>query len=198
MAYKQLYKEYVHLNSFLKDQLYIRLILTYIWSLIIPIMFKLQGFYWTTSFIAVYLIIQQLAKLSVPFFKWMTLKQVYKTLIILDFIYFFSSLTYFYDKHLFLYIEASLAMIFPILIEIFHINYNVYVVNNYSKDVYETISYIGSMMLSLGGILGYVTVIITDLLWSKEDYSMILFCILFILVLIIQVLNFRKNYYNIK
>lgn len=198
MAYKRLHSEYKKLDKFLVDQLHIKLLIVYIWSVIVPIMMKLQGVYWTTSIIAIYLIMQQCSKLLVPYFRWLSLKKVYFWLICLDFIYAATSWTYFVNPELFLFCEAILACLFPILIEIFGINYNLYVVKKYSKSEYETIQYLNSMVFSVGGIAGYLTSMVAELIWNKQEYSMKMFCCMFIIILVFQVLNYRKNYMEMK
>lgn len=198
MAYKKLHKEYKALDQFLIDQLHIRLLIVWIWSIVVPIMFKLQGTYWSTTIIGIYLITQQCSKLLVPYFRWLSLKQVYFLLICLDFIYAFTSWTYFINPEWFLYCEALLACLFPILIEIFGINYNLYVVEHYSKKEYETIQYLGSLVFTIGGGAGYLTSVVFDLIYNNSNYSMKTFCFLFIIILVFQILNYRKNYREMK
>lgn len=194
MGYKRIYNDYKGLELFLKHQLWIRLFVIYVWCLIMPIVAKMQGMYWTTTMIALYMIFARSSGLFVPVMRWMTLRQAYKSLIILDLIYILGTLAYYVDFTLFLYIEATLAVIFPILVEIFYINYNLYVVEKYGKDKFEEISYINSLTNAVGGALGFGTVILLDFLIGDTPKQIAVFIVLFVIFLSLQVANYRKYF----
>ena len=196
MSYKRLLGEFRELDKFLKDQLMIRLVITYIWSVIAPIIMKLQGLHWSTTLIAIYLIFSRSSGIFVPLFRWLSLKRAYKSLIVLDCIYVFMTLTYFIDVNIFLYGEALLAVLFPILVEIFYINYTVHLIEKYGKEKYENMSYLGSTTIAVGSSLGFFTVVLSDTLLANESHSILLFCTLFLFVLILQVYNYKTHYKN--
>ena len=79
-------KKSMHQNfdQFIKMQLYMVATVSLSWSLMVPIIIKLQGVLWTASIISGYLIIQKLSVFIYPYFKNWLLKQSYKYLIILD------------------------------------------------------------------------------------------------------------------
>ena len=61
-------------DRFIIDQFIFRFSILYIWTLITPIIYKLQWLFWTTSMISFYLICTRSAGLFVPYFKNTTLK----------------------------------------------------------------------------------------------------------------------------
>jgi hypothetical protein len=163
-----------------------------------PIVAKMQGMYWTTTMIALYMIFARSSGLFVPALRWMSLRQAYKSLISLDTIYILGTLAYYVDFTLFLYIEATLAVIFPILVEIFYINYNLYVVEKYGKDKFEEISYINSLTNAVGGALGFGTVILLDFLIGDTPKQIGVFIGLFVFFLLLQIGNYRRYFLDME
>lgn len=159
-----------------------------------PIVAKMQGMYWTTSAIALYLIFSRSSGLFVPFFRWMTLRQVYKSLIALDILYAIGTTVYFYNMDLFLYVEATLCVIFPILVETFYINYNVYIIDRYGRKKFEDLSFLNSTTNAVGGALGFGSVIFFEWLLANQAQSVSVFICLFAIYVLFQTLNYVKYF----
>lgn len=180
-------------DEFIIDQFLFRFSILYIWTLITPIIYKLQGLYWTTSMISLYLICTRSAGLFVPYFKSFSLKQVYRLLIFLDMIYVLVTMTYFIAPTYFLLSEVFLTVVFIIFGELFHIKYNIHIVEKYGNKIFEEVSFIGSFIVSLSGILGYGTVMISTY-FLDEAYSVAMFISFLVIGLIIQIYNYKKHY----
>jgi hypothetical protein len=180
-------------DKFIIDQFLFRFSILYIWTLITPIIYKLQGLYWTTSMISLYLICTRSAGLFVPYFKSFSLKQVYRLLIFLDMIYVLVTMTYFIAPTYFLLSEVFLTVVFIIFGELFHIKYNIYIVEKYGNEVFEDVSFVGSFIVSLSGILGYGTVMASTY-FLDEAYSVAMFISFLVIGLIIQIYNYKKHY----
>ena len=99
---KDLIKNYKKFDDFIKIQLFVLFIITLSWSLVLPIVTKLQGLMWTTSMISIYLILQKLSVFVMPYFKNSSLKISYSILIALDFAYMLSMFIYFVNVELFI------------------------------------------------------------------------------------------------
>ena len=190
---KELFKKYKNFDVFIKDQLLIRMIIFYVWTLIVPIIYKLQGMLWSTSLISLYLICTRSAGLFVPYFKGTSLKTVYLGFLILDTLYILATCMYFYNPVYFLWTEVFLTIFFLICSEVFAITFDLYIVTKFGKDVFEDMSYCSSLIFSISGIFGFTTVMATSL-FITEGQSIKLFIILLIMCLILQTLNYFKHY----
>ena len=79
--------------------------------------------------------------------------------------------------------------------EAFHIKYNIYIVEKYGKSIFEDVSFIGSFVVSLSGILGYGTVMFSTYFFN-ENYSVKSFVCFLCIGLIVQIFNYIKHYKN--
>jgi hypothetical protein len=192
---KELLSKIKTFDDFIKDQIIFRFTILYIWTLITPIIYKLQGLYWTTYMISFYLICTRSAGLFVPYFKKIKLKNIYKSLLILDFFYIIVTLLYFVSPSYFLILEVFLTIMFIIMGEAFHIKYNIYIVEKYGKSIFEDVSFIGSFVVSLSGMLGYGTVMFFTY-FLNENYSVKLFISFLCIGLVVQIFNYIKHYKN--
>ncbi len=124
---KDMMKSFKDFDDFLKTQIIIVGLISFVWALIIPLITKLQGMLWTTSIISAYLIAQKASAFIYPYFKDMKINKCYKSLIILDILYAISLTIYFVNINVFVYVEALLTLVYGIIISVFTINYNTYV-----------------------------------------------------------------------
>ena len=134
---RELIRNYKQFDEFIRVQLFVLFIVTLSWSLVLPIVTKLQGILWTTSMISAYLILHKLSVFIMPYFKEVSLKNSYKILIILDIIYMLSMFIYFIDVNIFIYVEAILVVIYGLSVSIFGINYSMYVMKKYDSNCYN-------------------------------------------------------------
>lgn len=190
---KELLENFKSFDSFLKDQLIIGFLIQCNWSLVSPIIFKLQGILWTTSFISAYMIMMRLGGIVAPYFKGTSLKKAYRTIVFLNIIYLLAVPFFFYSQLLFLWIETFLSIFFCINSLVIGIAWDLYTVNTYSKETFENYRYACTFRDGLGGIGGNLIVIaIYSVL--NENQSMILFGILMIAAICLQIYNYRKHY----
>jgi len=192
---KELLENFKSFDKFLKDQLLIGLYIQCTWALITPIVMKLQGLLWTTSFISFYLIMMRMGGLVAPYFKGTHIKKSYKMIIFINTIYVLATSLYFYDQSLFLYAESFLSIFFCINSIVLHIGWDVWVVNKYGSDTFEEYKYCATFRDGIAGIGGNAIVIgIFSLLNTTQSIRLFLFLMIFVLVL--QVYNYRKHYKN--
>ena len=190
---KELIKNFKSFDRFLKDQLMIGLFIQCTWALVSPLITKLQGLLWTTTYISVYMIMMRMAGLFVPYFKGTHIKKTYKSIIFLNVLYVVATSIYFYDQTIFLWTESLLSVFFCINSVVLHIGWDVYVVDKYGKETFEDFKYCATFRDSIGGIGGYSIVIIIYQ-FLNEYQSMKLFVFLMVFVLLLQVYNYFTHY----
>ena len=194
---KELIKNYKGFDRFLKDQLMIGLFIQCTWALVSPLIMKLQGLLWTTTYISIYMIMMRMAGLFVPYFKGTHIKNSYKTIIGLNVLYVIATCLYFYDQNVFLWTESFLSVFFCINSVVLHIGWDVYVVDKYGKETFEDYKYCATFRDSVGGIGGYsIVILIYQIL--NEFQSMKLFVFLMVFVLLLQVYNYYTHYANME
>lgn len=197
MNVKELIENFKNFDRFLQDQLMIGLFIQCTWALVTPLVMKLQGMLWTTTYISVYLILMRMSGLIVPYFKGTHIKKSYKNIIFLNLLYVIGTCLYFYDQHVFLWTESFLSIFFCVNSVVLHIGWDVYVVDKYSKETFEDYKYLATFRDGLGGIGGNLIVIgIFSIL--NEFQSMKLFVFLMVFVLLLQVYNYQTHYVNME
>ena len=136
----ELIKNFKSFDRFLKDQLIIGLFIQCTWALVGPLIVKLQGLLWTTTYISVYMIMMKMAGLFVPYFKGTHIKSSYKTIIGLNSLYVIATCLYFYDQSLFLWTESLLSVFFCINSVVLHIGWTSMLSTNMEKKHLRTLS----------------------------------------------------------
>ena len=190
---KELIKNFKGFDRFLKDQLMIGLFIQCTWALVSPLIMKLQGLLWTTTYISIYMIMMRMAGLFVPYFKGTHIKNSYRSIIFLNVLYVIATIIYFYDQTIFLWTESLLSVFFCINSVVLGIGWDVYVVEEYKKQTFEDFKYCATFRDAVGGIGGYsVVVIIYQFL--NEYQSMKLFVFLMVFVLLLQLYNYNTHY----
>ena len=190
---KELIKNFKSFDRFLKDQLMIGLFIQCTWALVSPLIMKLQGLLWTTTYISIYMIMMRMAGLFVPYFKGTHIKKSYKSIICLNVLYVIATVLYFYDQNVFLWTESFLSVFFCINSVVLGIGWDVYVVDKYEKQTFEDFKYCATFRDALGGIGGY-SIVILIYQFLNEYQSMKLFVFLMIFVLLLQLYNYRTHY----
>ena len=190
---KELIKNFKSFDRFLKDQLLIGLYIQCTWALVTPLVHKLQGMLWSTTYISVYLIMMRMSGLIVPYFKGTHIKVSYRNIIFLNFLYVIGTCLYFYDQNVFLWAESFLSIFFCVNSVVLHIGWDVYVVEKYNKETFEDYKYLATFRDGLGGIGGNLIVI--GIFSILDQYqSMKLFVFLMVFVLLLQLYNYRTHY----
>ena len=190
---RELIKNYLGFDQFLKDQLMIGLFIQCTWALVSPLIIKLQGLLWTTTYISVYMIMIRMAGLFVPYFKGTHIKKAYKSIIFLNILYVIATILYFYDQNVFLWTESILSVLFCINSVVLGIGWDVYVVDKYEKGTFENFKYCATFRDGVGGIGGY-SVVILIYSFLDEYQSMKLFVFLMLFVLLLQLYNYVRHY----
>ena len=190
---KELIKNFRSFDRFLKDQLMIGLFIQCTWALVSPLIMKLQGLLWTTTYISIYMIMMRMAGLFVPYFKGTHIKKSYRSIICLNVLYVIATILYFYDQTVFLWTESFLSVFFCINSVVLGIGWDVYVVDKYEKQTFEDFKYCATFRDAVGGIGGYSLVIIIYQ-FLNEYQSMKLFVFLLVFVLLLQLYNYRTHY----
>lgn len=195
---KDMMKSFKDFDDFLKTQIIIVGLISFVWALIIPLITKLQGMLWTTSIISAYLIAQKASAFIYPYFKDMKINKCYKSLIILDILYAISLTIYFVNINVFVYVEALLTLVYGIIISVFTINYNTYVMKTYNANTFKELQYIEKISISIAGILGFVLVIVLDYIFEDSNKTVSFFILVSSIVVIVQLFNYNKFWKNIK
>ena len=190
---KELIKNFKGFDRFLKDQLMIGLFIQCTWALVSPLIMKLQGLLWTTTYISIYMIMIRMAGLFVPYFKGTHIKRSYRSIIGLNVLYVIATSLYFYDQSVFLWTESLLSVFFCINSVVLGIGWDVYVVDKYEKETFEDFKYCATFRDAVGGIGGYSLVIVIYQ-FLNEYQSMKLFVFLMVFVLLLQLYNYRTHY----
>ena len=194
---RELFKNTLKFDEFIKVQLFVLFIVTFSWSLVLPMVIKLQGVYWTTTMISMYLILQKISIFWIPFFKEISLKKSYKILIVLDLIYMLSMVIYFYDVSVFIYAEAILMVLYGLSVSIFSINYKIYIMKSYSENVFKDTQYVEQLVIGTAGMFGYMIVILVGEITHDMDVNIKVFMIFILFNLLIQFNNYKKYWLNV-
>lgn len=184
-------------DSFLKWQLCVGLMNRLVWALCMPIIHKLQGVYWTTAYISVYMICMQASGLLFPLFRGMKLRDLYQINIVLNSFYFLSLFLCFYDVHIFLVVETALCIIANVFWPLLGIGWDVYVVERYENGVFEDFKYWESFRSAVGGVIGSIIVGVVSGLYDL-DTSIRLFMCGMICMIVMQQINWYKFYREMK
>lgn len=188
----KLFKNTLKFEKFIKVQLFVLFVVTLSWSLVLPIVTKLQGLFWTTSMISVYLILHKLSVFIMPLFKNISLKKSYEILIILDVIYMLSMGVYFYDIKLFIYTEAILMVVYGLSLSIFSINYKLYIMKSYNTNTFKDTQYAEQIIIAIAGIVGYTVVIFIEGMTHDMNLNIKIFMIFIFFNLLVQFNNYKK------
>ena len=190
---RELIENFKGFDRFLQHQLAIGLFIQCTWALVSPLILKLQGLLWTTTYISIYMIMIRMAGLFVPYFKGTHIKNAYRSIIGLNVVYVVATALYFYDQTIFLWTESILSVFFCINSVVLGIGWDVYVVDKYEKKTFEDYKYCATFRDAVGGIGGYsIVVIIYQFL--NEFQSMKLFVFLMFFCLLLQVCNYYTHY----
>lgn len=191
---RELFEGYKQFDSFIKMQLLVISVVSLGWALIMPIITKLQGTLWATSIIAGYLILHRLSVFIMPLFKNLKLKEGYKAIIILDVLYLAFIPIYFVSPLAFLYTEGFLMVIYGVIMTVFCINYDAYIMEEYDSAIFKDVQYIERMVVATAGLLGSAIVILVDVLSSDIDTSLYVFMVILTTSLIFQLYNYRYHW----
>ena len=194
---KELIKNFRGFDRFLKDQLMIGLFIQCTWALVSPLIMKLQGLLWTTTYISIYMIMMRMAGLFVPYFKGTHIKNAYRSIICLNVLYVIATVLYFYDQTIFLWTESFLSVFFCINSVVLGIGWDVYVVDKYEKETFEDFKYCATFRDAVGGIGGY-SIVIGIYQFLDEFQSMKLFVFLMVFCLLLQLYNYFTHYANME
>ena len=187
---KDLYLAYKKFDSFIKMQFIVIFVISLSWALILPLITKLQGMLWTTSIISAFLIIQRLTSFVSPFFKNANLVISYRNLIILDLLYFISLYSFFISPLYFIYIEGTLMLVYTVIMSVFSIKYDAFLMKRYNTETFENVQYIERMIMSAAAICGYFVVIVLDIFSEDMTATIITFYYILGINLLFQFYNY--------
>lgn len=187
---KELIKATKKFDNFLKMQLYVIFIISMSWSLILPLITKLQGLLWATSIISIFLILTKLTAFIAPRFKNIKLHLAYRNLIILDGLYLLSLSTYFISPLLFLYVEGVLMLIYTIIMSVFGIRYDAFLMKKYDITTFENVQYAERISMATASIIGYSIVVLLDLFTNSISTVLYVFIIILLINLLMQIYNY--------
>jgi len=179
-------------------QLLVIFVISFSWALIFPIVAKLQGLLWATSIISAYMIVHKLSTFIMPYFKNTPLKQAYKWLITLDVLYLLFIPTYFIDPLLFLYSEAALMVVYGVILSIFGISYDAYLMQTYNTTIFKDVQYVERLFMAVAGIVGYSIVIFIDVISSSIETSLYTFIVILTLNVLFQLYNYKYFWKDLK
>lgn len=195
---RELLQSYKGFDSFIKMQLLVIFVIVLSWALILPIVTKLQGLLWATSIISAYLILHKLSSFLLPYFKNASLKASYRGMIALDVLYLLGVPTYFIDPLLFLYVEAFLMVVYGIILSVFGINYDAYLMKKYDEKIFKDVQYVERLVMAIGGIIGYLIVMFIDVLTSNMGTAIYVFMVILSINVLFQLYNYNYFWNNFK
>lgn len=184
-------------DSFLKWQLFIGFFGSLTWALIIPLMNKLQGLYWTTAFISISYMFNNFAGFIIPLFKGIKLNKIMLFYILTSVVYLFSLSFYFININAFLIIESIVSFCFCICYPVLAISWELYVIKKYNIETFENFRYWEGIRSSFGHILGSIIIAIITLFFDIKS-TLIITSVFLFLMIIIQLFNWFKFYKNIE
>lgn len=188
---RELFQAYKKFDDFVKMQLLMLGIISLSWALIMPIITKLQGMLWATSIISGYLILHNLSVFLMPLFKKLSLKESYRWFIVLDILYLTFIPIYFWSPLAFLYTEGFLMVVYGLIMGVFTINYDAFVMTKYETKTFKDIQYAERMFMAVAGLMGLAIVAMIDILTSDIGTSMKVF-------MGILTINLGFQFYNYK
>ena len=187
---REFFKAVRKFDSFIKMQLLIEFVVSLGWALILPIVAKLQGLMWTLSAIAIYGIIKQLSNFLLPLLDNITLKEAYKLIIIMDILYLVCIPLYFVDPVIFLIAEATVIVIYSVIMNKFNTIYNRFVAHKYSESVYNHIQNAEKMTNSAASIIGYLVVVSVEFISSDIEVAMYTFMVILLISIAFELYNY--------
>jgi len=187
---KDLYLAYKKFDSFIKMQLVVIFVISLSWALIMPVITKLQGLLWATSIISGFLIFQRLTAFIAPMFKDAHLRVAYRNLIFLDFLYLISLYTYFIDPLLFLYTEGALMLVYTVIMSVFAIRYDAFLMNKYNTQIFEDVQYVERISMATAAIIGYSVVFLLDIFTHDLSIVIWVFTVILSINLCFQLYNY--------
>jgi len=183
-------------DSFIKMQFKVTFLLTFSYSLLIPLITKLQGLEWSIVIISSFFIFRQLSNFALPIFKKVRTKTLYGFLIIFDVVYLMTMFIFFFNPIVFLYVESIILIVYGVIVNAFFISYEPFLLKNYEKD-YKNIQYTNKIIVSIANILGFVIVIIINKMFDNLNYNVILFIIMTTITITFQIYNIKIHWKNI-
>ena len=186
--------QYSNFDSFIKTQLMVTFVTTFAWGIILPIITKLQGMLLTASVISAYFILRHLSAFISPFFKNVTLKKVYKSIVIIDAIDLASVCVYFIDPVIYICIEALIMFLYSIALTTFGINYDVFLVQKYGDSKFKDIQYFENILFAISAISGNAVVIIMDAICFNTNVMMGIVMFVLFINLMFRLYNYKKFY----
>ena len=176
-------------------QLMVGFIVTLSWSLIIPVVVKLQGLLWALSVIAFYKIVKHMGNFLLPLLNNIELKDAYRYIIIMDALYLICIPLYFVDTETFLIAEAINMVAYTVISNKFHVIYNRFVALRYIESVYNHIQNAERMIHSVASIIGYLIVISVEYISSNIEVAIYTFIVILLVNLTFQYYNYL-TYWN--
>ncbi len=180
-------------DSFLKWQLWVGLISSITWALVIPVVHKLQGLYWTTAYISIYHMTVSSTGLILPLFKGMPLRKASLIDILISVIYALSLFVYFFSINAFLVLEAVLTVAGGVFFNLRSIGWEAYTVEKYGLQTFRDFRYWLHVRYSLGNILGGILVALISVFCDTGE-TLKVFGVAMVIMLTAHGLNWHKHY----
>jgi hypothetical protein len=81
---------------------------------------------------------------------------------------------------------------------VFGINYDAFLMNKYSTNIFKDIQYVERIYMASAGIVGYLIVIVIELFTEKLDTIILIFFVMLGFNLVIQIYNYKKYWVELK
>ena len=144
-------------------------------NLILPILLDLRGELLSSTFITFILIVTTLSVKTNIYLVKLQKENLYKLGIFAHLIFLLGALTYYYDKLLFVYVDSFIGIIEVAIFSAYSIKLDVYLTNNYPKDVKKFQVFKNSNYAD-ATLIGLFIVWITSYI-GGNDYSVLAFVI---------------------
>jgi len=187
---KNLFNSFKKFDAFLKMQLLVIFVISLSWALMVPVITKLQGLLWATSIISGFLILSRLTAFIAPMLKDTHLRIAYRNMIVLDLLYLLGIYTYFIDPLLFLYVEGALMLAYTVIMSVFSIRYDAFLMKRYNTDIFEDVQYAERISMAIAAIIGYSIVLFLDIFTKDLAIVIVVFSVILSINLFFQLYNY--------
>lgn len=163
------------MDNYLKRQLKATFLGGLTYTILVPLMTKLHGVYWTTSMISVFMLLTRVSVAVAPLFRHWSLWQCYWLWLGCDILYMGVSYLYFIDIPMFLYVDTLLMFIVMIVGTVYLVNFNTFCLHRYGETIYKDYSYMKGIVASVSGGISFGAVIGLEAIKFPTEYYFYLY-----------------------
>lgn len=181
------------MDSYLKLRLWLVFFGGLTYTVLVPLVTKLHGVYWTTTIISAYMLLTRLSGLVAPYLRFLSLYRNTQLWVLVDSMYFTVSLLYFYNVMTFLYVDAIMMFLVLVLFNVYQVNFNAFCMSNYGEQTFKDYTYTQHKVNSVSGVLSLSSVILLEWLGVDTDTYFYIYWVGLFVCVGLQLTNLRLN-----